>query len=117
EKAVDIHPQNVRQRTDDNQSLEDGLLDGQDRERGRGYNAFWIDPGTSYGLVKGSSRTSWIVEPASGQIPYSQDGARQMASMRASRSIGSGYDNPEERGLVERCLILPTAGPPIGQYL
>ncbi len=115
DKAVAEHPQNVRQRTDDNQSGS-ALLDGSDLERGRGYNAFWIDPGTSYGLVKGTWRTSWIVDPPTGQVPFSQEGRRLMASMGGGRR-GTGYDNPEERGLAERCIILPTSGPPIGQYL
>jgi hypothetical protein len=115
EKAVAEHPQNVRQRTDDNQQGQ-ALLDGSDLERGRGYNAFWIDPGTSYGLVKGTWRTSWIVDPPSGQVPYSEEGRRLMASMGGGRR-GTGYDNPEERGLAERCIILPTSGPPVGQYL
>ena len=55
------HPQNVRQATDDN--LQAGeLLDGSDLGMGRGYNAFWIDPGSSFGVVKGEHRTSWIIE-------------------------------------------------------
>ena len=41
-----------------------------------GYNAFWIDPGTTYGLVKGERRTSWIVEPQDGRIPYSETGRK-----------------------------------------
>jgi hypothetical protein len=117
ERAVAVHPQNVRQRTDDNQKLEDGLLDGKDLARGRGYNAFWIDPGTSYGNVKGTWRTSWIVDPPSGQIPYSAEGRKlQQEAARQGRK-GNGYDNPEERSLGERCIIQPTPGPPLGQYL
>src|SRR5262245_40536145 len=61
EKATRDHPQNVRQRTDDNQKLSDGLLNGKDLAQGRGYNAFWIDPGTKFGVVKGEARTAWIV--------------------------------------------------------
>lgn len=115
--AVEIHPQNVRQRTDDNQKLGDGLLDGSDLARGRGYNAFWIDPGTSYANVKGTWRTSWIVDPPSGQIPYSENGRELQREASAVRRRGSGFDNPEERSLGERCIIQPTPGPPIGQYL
>jgi hypothetical protein len=33
------------------------------------------------------------------------------------RGVGTGYDNPEERNLNERCIILGTSGPPIGNYL
>src|SRR5262249_6545768 len=50
-KAVAENPANVRQATDDNQKLSDGLLTGKDLAQGRGYNAFWIDPGTAYANV------------------------------------------------------------------
>lgn len=115
--AVEVHPQNVRQRTDDGQKLGDGLLDGSDLARGRGYNAFWIDPGTAYASVKGTWRTSWIVDPPNGQIPYSENGRRLQREAAELRRRGSGFDNPEERSLGERCIIQPTPGPPIGQYL
>jgi hypothetical protein len=109
--ARDTNPQNIRQKTDDNQKITDGLLDGKDLASGRGYNAFWIDPGTSYANVKGTWRTSWIVEPAT---------ARRCSGVSANPygpRLGNGYDNPEERNLNERCLILGTSGPPIGNYL
>ena len=62
--------QNVRQATDDG-LVQGELLDGSDLGKGRGYNAFWVDPGTRYGIVKGEARTSWIVEPEDGRIPFS----------------------------------------------
>ncbi len=110
-RATEEHPQNVRQATDDN--LEQGeLLDGSDLGMGRGYNAFWIDPGVSFGLVKGEYRTSWIVEPENGRIPYSEQGQRLMRDYRATFS---GNDGPEGRSLGERCLIGfgGTGGPPM----
>ncbi|MBI1339243.1 hypothetical protein GC169_03395 [bacterium] len=111
------NPSNIRQKTDDNQSLADGLLDGKDLAAGRGYNAFWIDPGTSYALVKGTYRTSWIVEPDNGQIPFTAEARKLMAAERAAR--GTGYDNPEERSLGERCIIGfgGTGGPPMMNVL
>jgi hypothetical protein len=117
-KAQEVNPLNVRQRTDDNQRLEDGLLDGSDLRGGRGYNAFWIDPGTHYGNVRGTFRTSWIVDPADGQIPYSEAGRKLMSeTLRARR--GTGYDHPEERSLGERCIIGfgGTGGPPMNNVL
>ncbi|MFZ8976014.1 MAG: hypothetical protein ACO2Y9_02860, partial [Pseudohongiellaceae bacterium] len=50
------HHQNVRQATDDNQ-VQGELPDGSDLARGRGYNAFWVDPGSQFGRVRGQSRT------------------------------------------------------------
>jgi len=110
--ARETNPSNIRQKTDDNQSGEK-LLDGKDLQSGRGYNAFWIDPGSSYANVKGTWRTSWIVEPANGQVPSIPGKAGNPYGPR----LGTGYDNPEERNLNERCIILGTSGPPIGNYL
>ena len=111
-KARRDHPQNIRQATDDNQKESDGLLNGRDLAAGRGYNAFWIDPGTNYALVKGTWRTSWIVDPPNGQIPLSDQGRKTLASRRTDR--GTGYDNPEERGMAERCIFFGgSSGPPL----
>lgn len=49
--------QNVRQATDDNQ-VQGQLPDGTDLGRGRGYNAFWVDPGSQFGNVRGEYRSS-----------------------------------------------------------
>lgn len=116
-KAVAENPANIRQKTDDNQSIKDGLLNGKDLAQGRGYNAFWIDPGTAYANVKGTWRTSWIVDPPNGQLPISEGGRKMMADMRKAR--GTGYDNPEERSLGERCIIGfgGTGGPPMMNVL
>ncbi|MEX1197726.1 MAG: hypothetical protein WEB57_07695 [Pseudohongiellaceae bacterium] len=110
-EATREHPQNVRQATDDN--LQSGeLLDGSDLEMGRGYNAFWIDPGTSFGLVKGEYRTSWITDPEDGRIPWSSQGEQQRQEFREN---WRGNDGPEGRSLGERCLIGfgGTGGPPM----
>src|SRR5262245_38102313 len=44
QKETDSHPQVVRQRTDDKQDA-NTVRNGSDLAGGRGYNAFWIDPG------------------------------------------------------------------------
>lgn len=110
EALTSEHPQVVRQNTDDGLNPEDGLLDGSDLGRGRGYNAFWIDPGREYGLVKGTRRSSWIVEPADGRIPRKPRTSRPTNNVRRSASEG-----PESRSLGERCIIGfgGTGGPPM----
>ena len=112
QSLTDAHPQVVRQRTDDNLNHADGLLDGSDLGRGRGYNAFWIDPGKEYGLVKGSRRSSWIIDPPNGRIPLKADRPRPDFSEGEERSIAAG---PEARSLGERCIIGfgGTGGPPM----
>jgi hypothetical protein len=118
-KARAGNAQNIRQATDDNQKQADGLLDGKDLNSGRGYNAFWIDPGNNYALVKGTWRTSWIVDPPNGQVPAKSGVSvgRGGGAAAPARVNGYGYNNPEERNLNERCIILGTSGPPIGNYL
>ena len=73
-------------------------------------------------MVKGTWRTSWIVDPPNGQVPTKAGGGggRGRGGPRAgapARVNGYGYNNPEERNLNERCIILGTSGPPIGNYL
>jgi len=76
-----------------------------------GYNAFWLDPGTRLATVRGEHRTSFIVEPASGKVPYTPDGLKAFQAARASLN----FDGPERRALGERCLLGfgSTGGPPM----
>lgn len=78
-----------------------------------GYNSFWIDPGTRTLRVKGEARSSIIVDPADGQIPYTF-----MARMRSYWEMYktmSRQNNPEERPQGERCTVGfgSTGGPPM----
>ncbi len=78
-----------------------------------GYNASWTDPGVSLGRIDGQVRTSWIVEPANGLLPYSTAGkAAYVAALRKARN---SWDGPENRPLGERCILGfgSTAGPPM----
>jgi hypothetical protein len=76
-----------------------------------GYNAFWLDPGTKLAVVDGQARTSFIVEPANGKVPYTPDGLKAFQAARA----GMSFDGPERRALGERCLVGfgSTSGPPM----
>jgi hypothetical protein len=111
EKATLDHPQLVRLRTEDIANTPaSGLLTGRDLLMGRGYNAFWIDPGTRFGVVDGETRTAWITDPPSGKIPYSEAG-RQLARAGDARL---GYSDPESRPLPDRCLATGgRTGPPM----
>lgn len=94
-----------------------------DRDANKGYNNFWIDPGDTYGFVKGEFRSSWIIEPATGRVPYSPEGRRARARLRSQGVEGSGragrYDGPEVRSLGDRCLISfgSSAGPPMNNVM
>ena len=76
-----------------------------------GYNAFWLDPGTQLATVRGEHRTSFIVEPTNGKVPYTPDGQKAFQAARA----GLNFDGPERRALGERCLLGfgSTSGPPM----
>jgi hypothetical protein len=67
-----------------------------------GYNTAWLDPGTRLLRVKGEPRTSIIVEPADGQVPYTISGELQFlqAVVRSQKR-----NNPEEQLLGDRCVV------------
>lgn len=69
----------------------DGI--GAQQDVSNAYNEFWWDYGKS---LTADMRTSLIVDPPDGLIPYrpDRDGSRRTR----------GYDGPESRGLWERCL-------------
>jgi hypothetical protein len=60
--------------------------------------------------VNGEARSSWIVDPADGRIPFTAAGKKADKD-----SGGKGYDGPEARPLEERCLtaIGNPEGPPM----
>ena len=87
-----------------------------------GYNDFWLDYGTN---VIGDRRTSLIVDPPDGRLPAltrAGEAQRQVGSLWEDlpigrpvrvRSAGVGSDDPEDRGLAERCLLGFNSGPPM----
>ncbi len=88
-------------------------------EEGRnvgGYNNFWIDKGTDVIEINGEYRTSIIVDPDNGQIPYRENwsGRNLTAQLRAIPGV-EPYDGPELRPLGERCLLAfgSSSGPPM----
>ena len=98
---------------------------GTGAERGQrvgGYNDFWLDYGTN---VIEDRRTSLIVDPADGRLPaLTPEGERlrQVGSLAEDlpierpvrvRAAGTGPNDPEDRGLAERCLLGFNSGPPM----
>jgi hypothetical protein len=75
----------------------------------KAYDDFWISPGERLAVVKGEIRSSYIVDPTDGQMPFSAAGAKIMESRRKGANryatgIG-GNEGPEDTSLSERCLI------------
>ncbi len=71
-----------------------------------GYNGFWISPGLSLANMNGMYRTSLIVEPEDGKIPWREGGQEQRRQQQSELEI-MGFaesDGPEGRTLSDRCL-------------
>lgn len=81
----------------------------------RGYNDFWIDPGSNLALVKGEFRSSYVIDPPNGRVPRLETPKVQVARSFGARYVtGQGNaDGPEALPLSERCFIGfgNTAGP------
>ena len=70
-----------------------------------GYNMFWADNGNSLVRVRGEYRTSWIVDPADGQLPLSDDGRALVAKAAVFRREADAPRDPEGLEPWDRCLI------------
>jgi hypothetical protein len=67
---------------------------------GCGYNAAWIDPGSTVMRVNGEPRSSFITDPADGRLPPYKAGVRA-PGMEQYAHRG---ENPENMAVSERCL-------------
>ena len=78
-----------------------------------GYNNFYVDAGTQFAKINGEIRSSWIVDPPSGRIPYTADGKKKFDE--SLHFVRNTFDGPETRPMAERCLVGfgSTGGPPM----
>jgi hypothetical protein len=76
----------------------------------RAYNDFWWDRGTK---VVPTLRTSLIIDPPDGHVPPLTPEAQKKAAARLDARRQHPADGPEDRSLAERCILWPTAGPPM----
>ncbi len=68
------------------------------------------EAGSGLARIRGEIRGSWIVDPADGQLPYT-DAARKTLGLGPYRR--NRFDHPEERPMSERCLTAEATGAPI----
>ena len=73
------------------------------------YNEFWYERGIE--LTK-DKRTSLIVDPPDGRIPWSEEGAERRRQRRELRRL-HGTDSHENRSLADRCIMGFNSGPPM----
>jgi hypothetical protein len=73
------------------------------------YNDFWFERGNK---IVPTRRTSLVIDPPDGKVPSLTPDAQKAAAARdeISRRPPAG---PEDTGLPVRCLLWPTAGPPM----
>ena len=88
----------------------------------RAYNRYWMDPGADLGKINGQYRSSWIIDPPDGQIPFLKAptgvGARLLESASAEEEFNDfGSDNPEDRSAGERCIGGSLIGPPLNNTM
>jgi hypothetical protein len=74
------------------------------------YNDFWWDADSRRAR---NFRTSLIVDPADGKIPALTPAAQRRVAADREYSRQHPADGPEDRSLMERCLLFPTTGPPM----
>ena len=77
---------------------------------GQGENEF-TDRGTGFARVKGQLRSSWIVEPADGRIPWRPEVYARLHLERPP--LYTPTDNPEEMNGPNRCTASYAAGAPM----
>jgi hypothetical protein len=104
QEAAEFERETLRARDADSRS------GGTDADLARAYNQFWYDRGTK---VVGTRRTSLVVDPPDGRVPSLIPAAQQRADARLAARRSSPADGPEDRSLVERCILWPVAGPPM----
>ena len=104
EEAAEFERQTNQARDADNRG------GGTEADLGRAYNQFWFERGTK---VVGTRRTSLVTDPPDGRVPALTSAAQSRADARAEARRRSPADGPEDRSLVERCIVWPTAGPPM----
>lgn len=86
------------------------------------YNSFWLDRGNATARINGEYRTSMIIDPPDGRIPWLPEAERlpnQLARWLDAPGVGA-FDGPELQTIGERCLLFfdyrtsnSSAGPPM----
>jgi len=74
------------------------------------YNQAWWDKGTH---IFRTLRTSMVIDPPNGLVPPMTPEAKKKFDEAHAHMAAHPADGPEDRFLSERCVLFPTAGPPM----
>ena len=74
------------------------------------YNGFWWDQGIK---LAPNRNTSLIIDPPDGRVPALTPAGAKRAEEDRAYAREHPADGPEDRPLIERCLVFPTTGPPM----
>jgi hypothetical protein len=78
-------------------------------QAGSSIDEFWFERGN----VVAGRRSSLVVDPPDGKVPPLTQVSRERTAVRATERRVHPADGPEDRSLSERCLLWPSAGPPM----
>jgi hypothetical protein len=110
EEAAQYEQQTLSARDKDLRAS-DGI--STNRDVANAYNQFWWDYGDR---LTEDRRTSLIVDPPDGRIPWTPmalEDRQERAAARAAEPGGRITPGPEDRGLAERCILGFNSGPPM----
>jgi len=90
---------------------EEGVITPASPDFGRrSYNTAFTDRGTH---VSKTMRTSMVIDPPDGRVPPMTPEAKKLFDEAHAWYKSHPADGPEDRQLSERCVLFPTAGPPM----
>lgn len=69
------------------------------------------EAGSGLARIRGEPRSSWIIDPADGRLPYNPAAIANLGV--GEKPTAERFDNPEDRPTDERCLTASGAGAPI----
>lgn len=87
-----------------------GVPDNPKDEIGQNDSEF-PDSGDGLAVINGEYRSSWIVDPADGRVPYTDEARKKLGI--GDPNFPEVFDNPEDRPQGERCLTASGSSPPI----
>lgn len=106
EEAQEMQQAAMRLEAASNEPSDPNRAPPTDGNTAAGYNSFWLERGNQIIEIDGEFRTSMIIDPPDGQIPF-REGAPEQNFMEQLRDIhgAEAFLGPEMATIGERCLL------------